>query len=155
VKITTHLGINHQLHNLANRSTRKFNKTFLSEDITGKQGGILHYLLLRTDKGPIFQRDIESYFGIRPPSVTSILQKMEKKGYLVRKSMPDDARFKQIMLTPKALSYRESVVNGTYDYEKKLIKGISEADLEVWQRVTAQIVKNIDSDETQGGTTKW
>ncbi|WP_412989046.1 MarR family winged helix-turn-helix transcriptional regulator [Pediococcus siamensis] len=146
-----HLGINHQLHILANRSTRKFNETFLGDDITGKQGGILHYLLLRAGKKDVYQRDIEENFSIRRSSVTSLLQKLEDKNYITRESVAGDARLKRIVLTPKALKFRTNVVQGTYDFEDVLLDGISEADIQVWQNVTTQMIHNLDSKKTGSG----
>ncbi|MCV3315868.1 MarR family winged helix-turn-helix transcriptional regulator [Pediococcus ethanolidurans] len=143
-----HLGINRQLHILSNRATRTFNRTFLSEDITGKQGGILHFLLLRVGKKDIYQRDVEEYFGIRRSSVTSLLQALEEKGYITRKAVAKDARLKQIILTPKALKFRKNVVAGTFDFEKLLLQGVSDEEITAWQKVTQKMIKNLEKQDS-------
>jgi len=138
-----HLGINRQIHILANYSTRKFNESFLDDDITGKQGSVLHFLLMRAGKQAVYQRDIEKQFGIRRSSVTSLLQKLEDNGYITREAVENDARLKLIVLTPKALKFQKSVVQGTIDFENKMIQGVSVDDIATWQRVTQQMTKNL------------
>ncbi|PIO84839.1 MarR family winged helix-turn-helix transcriptional regulator [Pediococcus damnosus] len=138
-----HLGINRQIHVLANCSTRKFNESFLDDDITGKQGGVLHFLLMRAGKQKIYQRDIEEHFGIRRSSVTSLLQKLKDNGYITRESVADDARLKLIVLTPKAMAFQKSVVQGTIDFEARMLQGVSEDEIATWQKVTQQMTRNL------------
>lgn len=52
----------------------------------------------------IFQKDIEREFKIKGSSVTSVLNNLEKNGYILRKSVERDKRLKQIVLTEKAES---------------------------------------------------
>ena len=48
---------------------------------------------------PVYQRDIEREFSITRSTVTNILQLMERKGYIERQSVPQDARLKRLILT--------------------------------------------------------
>ncbi|WP_395387548.1 MarR family winged helix-turn-helix transcriptional regulator [Pediococcus parvulus] len=146
-----HLGVNHQLHVLANMSSRRFSEEFLNNDITGKQGGILHYLLWNAGKREIYQRDVEKNFSIRRSSVTSLLKKLEDKQYITRESVEGDARLKQIVLTPRALKLRKSVIQGSYDFEDKLLQNVSAADIEVWQKVTKQMIANLSEEKIGSG----
>ena len=63
-------------------------------------GWIMEYLYRNSDT-PVFQRDIEREFSITRSTVTNILQLMERKGYIARQSVAQDARLKQLVLTEK------------------------------------------------------
>ena len=76
------------------------------EEITAPHGWILRYLYDNRDHS-IYQRDIERAFSITRSTVTNILQLMEKKGYIRRESVPDDARLKRLVLTPEGVAAHE------------------------------------------------
>ena len=71
--------------------------------LTSIQSRILGYLRHAQDEGrDVFQREIEDVFRIKRSSVTSVLQTLEKKGLIVRESVPEDARVKKLVLTEEA-----------------------------------------------------
>ena len=55
------------------------------DEITNMHGWILGFLYHA--QRPVYQKDIESNFGIARSTVTNILQLMEKKGYLTHESV--------------------------------------------------------------------
>ena len=67
------------------------------DEITNMHGWILGFLYHA--QRPVYQKDIESNFGIARSTVTNILQLMEKKGYLTRTTDEHDARLKRLDLT--------------------------------------------------------
>ena len=67
------------------------------DEITNMHGWILGFLYHA--QRPVYQKDIESNFGIARSTVTNILQLMEKKGYLTRTTDEHDARLKRLELT--------------------------------------------------------
>ena len=71
------------------------------DDLTGKNGWIIAYIARNSDRD-VFQRDIEEEFSIRRSTVSSIVQLMEKKGFITRESVGHDARLKKLVLTPRA-----------------------------------------------------
>ncbi len=70
------------------------------DKITIMHGWIIGYLY-ENKTTDVFQKDIESSFGIARSTVTNILKLMEKKGYIVRKSVASDARLKKLVLIEK------------------------------------------------------
>ena len=60
------------------------------EAVTPMHGWIMEYLY-RHSETPVFQRDIEREFSITRSTVTNILQLMERKGYITRRSVEQDA----------------------------------------------------------------
>ena len=79
------------------------------EAVTPMHGWIMEYLY-RTSDTPVFQRDIEREFSITRSTVTNILQLMERKGYIARQSVAQDARLKQLVLTEKGRQFHENTM---------------------------------------------
>ena len=78
------------------------------EDVTLMHGWILGYLSGNAERD-IYQRDIEREFSITRSTVTNILQLMEKKGYIRRESVPQDARLKRLMLTAEGRQVHRNI----------------------------------------------
>ena len=104
------IHVGHQVHRI-DRSISKLLEMRVKEEgldeIALMHGWILRYLYEHQDK-EIYQKDIEKYFGICRSAVTNIIQTLEKKGYICRASVANDARLKKVMLTekgPKVLEY--------------------------------------------------
>lgn len=78
------------------------------DKLTIMHGWIIAYLYNNQDKD-IFQKNLEREFSISRSSVTNILQLMEKKGYIKRVSVENDARLKKIVLTDEGKSTKSSI----------------------------------------------
>lgn len=118
---------------LSNQLRRKLDMLSSRKEFSGSQGRTLHFLLAQTQD--VFQKDIEEEYGIRPSTATELLKQMEKNGLVVREPVAYDNRLKKIVLTDKALIYRQQVIEDLTELEKKLVKDISEADLEIFFQV--------------------
>ena len=100
---------------LSNKLRRKLDMLSSRNEFSGSQGRALHFLLAQT--GDIFQKDIEEEYSIRPSTATELLKQMEKNGLLIREPAPYDNRLKRIVLTDKALVYKDQVVEELTDLE--------------------------------------
>lgn len=92
-----------RVNNLIFRKIGQFSRTNGVEAVTPMHGWIMEYLY-RHSETPVFQRDIEREFSITRSTVTNILQLMERKGYITRRSVEQDARLKQLSSPKKAVS---------------------------------------------------
>ena len=101
----------------------------------------LHFLLAQP--GDVFQKDVEEEYGIRSSTATELLKQMEKNGLITRQPMPYDNRLKKIILTPKALAYREQVVRDVTEIEDALTKGIDPSQLEIFFAVLEKMMDNL------------
>lgn len=79
------------------------------EDVTMMHGWILGYLQHNSHRD-VYQRDIERDFSITRSTVTNILQLMEKKGYILRESVPHDARLKRLVITEAGIEMHERIL---------------------------------------------
>ena len=68
---------------------------------------------------------------------------MEKNGLILRETVPYDNRLKRIVLTEKALQYRQQVVEDLTDLEETLTRGISEEDLDIFFGVIEKMMDNL------------
>lgn len=104
------------------KNIRYFFDLAMSENgLTSIQTRILGYLRHVEEEGSsVFQKDIEDVFRIKKSSVTSVLQTLEKKGLIVRESVPQDARMKKLVLTDKARRMQSSTFQKIGEMEEEV-----------------------------------
>ena len=98
-----------RVDNLIFRKINQFARANGVEQATPMHGWIIEYLYRHREE-QVFQRDIEREFSITRSTVTNILQLMERKGYIQRQSVPQDARLKQLVLTEEVYFLRKPVL---------------------------------------------
>ncbi|MDR3321791.1 MAG: MarR family transcriptional regulator [Synergistaceae bacterium] len=121
-----------------------FYSSFLNKGITGTQALVLAFISGFEKDKDIFQRDIEAEFDIRRSSATSILNGLEKHGYIRRESVAYDARLKKLALTDKAIAITEQVIALVSGIDLILQKHIPPDDLKILESMLKQIMKNIE-----------
>ena len=126
---------------LSNKLRRKIDAFSSREDFSGSQGKVLHFLLAQTND--VFQKEIVDSYSLRPPTATVLLKKMEQNGLIYREADENDARLKKIIVSEKALQYKDIVMADILNLEKELTQGISENDLDVFFRVVEKMLTNI------------
>lgn len=120
-----------RVDNLIFRRLNQFSRANGVEQTTPMHGWIIEYLYRHRDE-PVFQRDIEREFSITRSTVTNILQLMERKGYIQRLSVPQDARLKQLVLTEEGIQRYEKTLlsfHQTDDYVAGLLTEEENAEL--------------------------
>jgi len=73
------------------------------DEVTMMHGWIIRYLYENREQD-IFQKDIEQRFAVGRSTVTNLIQLMEKKGFVKRESVKQDARLKKVILTEKGIA---------------------------------------------------
>ncbi len=129
--------------NLIKRNVDKYAGKNYGSNLTEIQSWIIGYLYNNRGQD-VFQRDIKSEFLIRRPTVTSILQTMEKKGLITRESMAFDARLKKLLLTPKAMEIISVIEEEVERFETELCSGVSEEELRTFFSVMDKLKKNLE-----------
>jgi DNA-binding MarR family transcriptional regulator len=128
---------------LSKRIHRTIDKEAAQYGLTGVQARILGFVYHKSDKRDIFQRDIEEELGIRRSSVTSVLQLMEKNGYIQRVSVSEDARLKKIILTEKGLEIQKNVYGFILKFEKSLKDELSEDEIKILVNLIDRLSRKI------------
>lgn len=112
-------------------------------EMTGTQGHIIGFIR-HNGAREVFQRDIETAFGIRRSTATGILQLMEKNGFLRREPVAYDARLKRLVLTPKALALHECIAARIRAVESQAVQGIEPEQLETFFAVLDKVRVNLE-----------
>lgn len=141
-----HINMGKLVHIVSNQLKRRGDHFETENGLTHMQTHVLRYILLRSLKEEIYQKDIEDEFQIRRSTVTGILQLLEKKGFITRKSVAADGRLKQLIATQKAKILQERIQQDIACTEACMAQNISNEDYRICKRVLAQILRNLIED---------
>lgn len=145
-----HRKVGHAIRQLDSSFKRRFMNDGIAaglDEVTIMHGWILGYLHRNElyENKDIYQKTIESEFCMGRSTVTSIVQLMEKKGYICRESVAGDARLKKIILTDIG---RETAVKSKQildNIEKCMLMDVSKEELASFYKVADQIASNLNS----------
>ena len=93
----------------------------------------------------IYLKEIERVFSIQKPTVSKIIDSMEAKKLLVRKTHKEDKRLKSVVLTKKGIDLAIELKPKLKEVSDRLTEGISKQELEVFNKVLS---KMIETEET-------
>ena len=113
----------------------------------GAQGKILNFILVESTLHPVYQKDIEREFSLRPSTVTEMLKSLESRDLIVRIPDENDGRFKRIAFTEKAAAVKDALNQEIHETEALLLRGISEQELMEFTQITEKMLQNLDSEE--------
>ena len=100
--------------------------------------------LYRNEGRDIFQKDLETEFGIRRSTVTNVLQIMEKKGYIRRESVEHDSRLKRLVLLDKGKNFYQVMDRMLNEMSEQTLAGIDDAELDIFYGVIDKLKENIN-----------
>lgn len=105
--------------------------------------------ILESKDQEINQKELESILNLRRATISGVLQTMEKSGLIKRVTNENDIRTKKIILNEKTKEIFERKRKTIENTEKKIIKNISEEDLETFLKVLNIMKENIKEEEGQ------
>ena len=135
------------INKISNRLRRRSVALQEKLGMSGAQGNILNYILVDGRKRPVYQKDIEKEFGLRPSTATEALKNLEAKGLICRISEKQDGRLKRIELTSKADEIRHLITSEIAESENLLLKGITEEERRIFIEIGKKMLKNLDEAE--------
>lgn len=115
------------------------------DEITVMHGWILAFLYENEGKD-IFQKDIEAEFSIARSTVTCIVKLMEKKGYIKRECVAQDARLKKLVLTETGRNTHELHMDDMDILEERCKRNITREELKTFWKVAEQLKRNLEED---------
>lgn len=137
--------VGYEIHTLDNMLGRRIASLCEKDGLTHMQSWIIGYLYEHSQE-PVFQKDIEAQFHIARSTATGILQLMEKRGYLSREAVSNDARLKRLILTEKGIGHQLTVMRNLDHMEHMLKEGIPKEHLDIFIEVIHQMKRNIETD---------
>ena len=112
------------------------------EEVPMGHGWCMRYLYENREKD-IYQKDLEKQFGLCRSSVTNTIQVMEKKGFLKREAVEQDARLKKVLLTEKGIHTHKTMESLIDQLNEKTLQGITEEELENFFHVIDKLGENL------------
>ena len=109
--------------------------------ITPMQGRVIGFV--KHHPGNTYQRDLECEFQIRRSTASTILQTMEKADLIRREPVPQDARLKKLVLTPKAEAFDDYFLKKMKRVEAILAQGVSQDELDAFFRIASKFENNL------------
>jgi MarR family transcriptional regulator, repressor for mepA len=105
-------------------------------DITNQQARLLGDIdgQLKQEK-KFCQKDLERTMNLRGSSITSLLQRLERKGFIVRSSGDEDGRTKQLQITEKGIKLIEEMEAVFLSVEDMLLKNMKKDEKEIYKRL--------------------
>lgn len=123
--------------------------------LTGVQFGVLAQLrrLRRSGQEEINQRDLEEAMHVTHPTMTEIVKRLEKQGFVSCAPSERDRRFKSIRPTEKAAALQRELDELDDSIFRELCRGLSPEEIESLGAVTDKMLRNIFSEymEKEGG----
>ena len=116
------------------------NPALAEYDLTFSQFKILKYLMVYKPDEPTRQIDLEEFFLMSNPTVTGILNNLEKKGLIERRPNPEDKRSKLIVPTEKALGFTREFYDLSDKFDKELIAKLTDEEREEMRRLLVKII---------------
>ena len=110
-------------------------------DLTAAQGHIMAFLIHR--KEAPCSRDIEEAFQLSHPTVSGLLSRLEKKGFIEFRPDPSDRRCKRIYILPKGQDCHEIMHRIIHENEEKMVAGFTEAEKELFAQLLRRSIANM------------
>lgn len=120
-----------------------FSSFFGDLPLTSTQALTLEYIVEKANRGEVFQKDLEAFLSVRGSSVTSIINNLERDGYIKREQVSFDGRYKHLAPTQKALELKPVISERIDRYMESLFVDIPEDELKIFESVLEKMADNI------------
>ncbi|EPH59500.1 MULTISPECIES: MarR family winged helix-turn-helix transcriptional regulator [Enterococcus] len=125
-----------------NKSRESMELRIKDLDISQQQGRMIAYIAQNEDKG-LIQKDLAQVFQRRDASITSMLQGLEKKGYIERRIPKNNERQKNIYVLPKGKALIDQTNEAFYAAEKELVQALNAEEVEELTRLLRKIDQSL------------
>ena len=136
------LVISNLLRSIMNKSRESMEQRVKDMDISPQQGRMISYIVQNEDKG-LIQKDLAEVFQRRGASITSMLQGLEKKGYIERRIPENNERQKNIFVLPKGKALVEETNEAFYAAEKELVHALNEEEVQQLTELLRKIYRSL------------
>ena len=122
-------------------SDQAMTATLASMDLTASQGHILAFIA--HSPAPPCPKDMEEAFHLSHPTVSGLLSRLEKKGFICIDPDPADRRCKRVQLDAKgreSLSKMEATITSN---EAKLVKDFTEEEKALFADFLSRAITNL------------
>ena len=128
------------VHVLHWSSEQAMNNALANMELTAAQGHVMAYLAHA--KQPPCPRDVEAEFHLTHPTVSGLLSRLEKKGFIEFRPDENDRRCKRIYMMPKGVECMEMMHRTILDNEARMVLGFSEEEKELFYSFLGRAIEN-------------
>lgn len=121
---------------------REFSSAIKNEhiDVTPEQWAILNRL---HEKSGLTQKEVAKLTFKDNANITRMVDKLEKKGLVIRQSDSNDRRSWKLSITKKGIEIRDLVEPLAVDILAKISKGITEKEMDSYNDISKKIISNL------------
>ena len=110
-------------------------------ELTAAQGRIMGYIA--HSPKPLCSRDIEEEFRLSHPTVSGLLSRLEKKGFIEFRPDENDRRCKRIFLLPKGWECHDTMRRTIEDNEARMVEGFNPEEMEQFRSFLKRAIANM------------
>lgn len=110
-------------------------------DLTPVQSRVMGYLAHRRE--PACAKDVEEEFQLSHPTVSGILSRLEKKGFIEFRSDPADRRCKRIYVLEKGNEHIDQIRHVIHENEERIVAGFSEEEKQQFAAFLERAIRNM------------
>ena len=140
MKPEIHMGF--QFKQIHDKFGKNINVELSKYNITFSQFRVLDYLFAQGCE-EVTQKDIEVFTGLKHPTIIGILQRLEEKGFVRSEKNFVDKRFRNIILTEKAIKLKNDFENNKEFIDSMLIQGMSDQEILELKILLDRVIKNL------------
>lgn len=112
-------------------------------NLTSIQFIAMECIYLQSQDKEVFQRDLEKALDVRRSTISNGLGILEKKGYVRRESVHEDARLKKLALTPLGLQVYQDFKKHLEQVEAEDFQMLSPEELRVLTELLERLCKSL------------
>lgn len=131
----------HLLRLLHSATSQTVTNALASMELTAAQGHVMAFIT-HSRIAPC-ARDIEEEFQLSHPTVSGLLSRLEKKGFIEFRPDEQDRRCKRIYILPKGQELHETMHNTIVDMEEQLVSGFTDAEKEQFRQLLLKAIDNV------------
>lgn len=124
------------------KSKQKSDLSFIETGLSSKQARMIGYIYEHQEEG-VIQNDLAKVFRKTKASITSMLQGLEKKGYIERVISKDNERQKNIYVLDKGAALVDSFKNVFNEIQADMYKGFTKEELLELKRLLEKVNNNL------------
>jgi len=121
---------------------RALNRNMDPLDLTYAQASVIGYLA-RNQKKDICQKDVERALGLTHPTISSILNRLERKDLVTTAPFDKDHRYKKILLTKKSLALHRQIEESIEHLTQQIFNQVPQNDQKLFSLVISAMIKNL------------
>jgi len=131
----------HQVRILHWCTDQAITKALEEMDLTSAQGHIMGFLAHQ--KNPPCPRDVEEEFHLSHPTVSGLLSRLERKGFVELRTDEKDRRCKRIYVLPKGRECHDRMHETFSSIENRLVEGFTQEEQQLFERFLDRAITNM------------